>query len=210
MGVMKRIATSNQIGGNGLRIKTEMFFDRAAVVEAVGRAAKALSKAGAFIQRRAKSSIRKRKRASLAASRPAATWARCEIASISASIRPAGRSSSARRPSARSALCRRRSNSAGRPRGTRIPAGASGRWATAAKSGWTARHVHDEEKPRREAGHLRHAANRAQVDRANRLNEELYGPEFIGGGRIEPRPYMGPALREETQNLPAMWAGSVK
>ena len=38
MGVMKRIATSNQIGGNGLRIKTEMFFDREAVVEAVGRA----------------------------------------------------------------------------------------------------------------------------------------------------------------------------
>ena len=35
----------------------------------------------------------------------------------------------------------------------------------------------------------------AQADRANRLNEELYGPETIGGRRIEPRPYMGPALK---------------
>ena len=43
----------------------EMFFDREAVIEAVGRAsAKTLSKAGAYIQRRAKSSIRKRKRVS--------------------------------------------------------------------------------------------------------------------------------------------------
>ncbi len=43
----------------------KMFFDRRAVIDAVGRAnVKVLSHAGAFIQRRAKSSIRKRKRAS--------------------------------------------------------------------------------------------------------------------------------------------------
>ena len=50
----------------------------------------------------------------------------------------------------------------------------------------------------------------AQVDRANRLNEELYGPEFIGGNRIEARPYMGPALQKEMPNLPALWANSVR
>ena len=45
-------------------VKT-MFFDRRAVIDAIGRAnVKVLSRAGAFIQRRAKSSIRKRKRAS--------------------------------------------------------------------------------------------------------------------------------------------------
>ena len=49
----------------------------------------------------------------------------------------------------------------------------------------------------------------AQADRANRLNEELYGPETIGGGRIEPRPYMGPALRAEMPQLPVLWANSV-
>ena len=49
-----------------------------------------------------------------------------------------------------------------------------------------------------------------QVDRANRLNEELYGPEFVGGNRIEARPYMGPALEKEMPNLPVLWANSVK
>jgi hypothetical protein len=50
----------------------------------------------------------------------------------------------------------------------------------------------------------------AQVERANRLNAELYGPEFIPGVRIEPRPYMGPAFAKETPKLPQMWQDSVK
>jgi hypothetical protein len=50
----------------------------------------------------------------------------------------------------------------------------------------------------------------AQVDRANLLNAELYGPEFIPGVRIEPRPYMGPAFAKETPKLPQMWQDSVK
>jgi hypothetical protein len=50
----------------------------------------------------------------------------------------------------------------------------------------------------------------AQADRANQLNEELYGPEYIGGKQIEARPYMGPALRAETPNLPAIWANSIQ
>ena len=48
----------------GYNVKS-MFFDRQAVIDAVGRAnVKVLSRAGAFIQRRAKSSIRQRKRVS--------------------------------------------------------------------------------------------------------------------------------------------------
>ena len=50
----------------------------------------------------------------------------------------------------------------------------------------------------------------AQADRANRLNEELYGPEYIGGKPIAARPYMGPALRAEMPNLPALWANSIQ
>lgn len=50
----------------------------------------------------------------------------------------------------------------------------------------------------------------AQVDRANLLNAELYGPEFIPGVRIEPRPYMGPAYTKETPKLPQMWQDSIK
>ena len=42
----------------------------------------------------------------------------------------------------------------------------------------------------------------AQVDRANRLNEELYGPEFVGGNDIEPRPYMG---RPSRRKCPTRW-----
>ena len=212
MGVMKRIATSNQIGGNGLRIKTEMFFDREAVVEAVGRAgAKALSKAGAFIQRRAKSSIRKRKRASLAGEPPS---------SHVGTLR--NRIYFSFDPSSRSVVI------------GPTPIGPVGIVPpTLEFGGSTPRH----KNPRRRQRALGHGGeirldgpacrttkkNRdgklvtyatlqtgAQVDRANRLNEELYGPEFIAGGRIEPRPYMGPALQAETPNLPAMWAGSVK
>ena len=50
----------------------------------------------------------------------------------------------------------------------------------------------------------------AQVEQANRLNADLYGPEYIPGVRIEPRNYMGPAFARETPKLPQMWQDSVK
>jgi hypothetical protein len=56
--------------GAGFRVKKN-FFDRRAVVEAVGRAkAATLSKIGAFLRTRARSSIRKRKAVSPAGSPP--------------------------------------------------------------------------------------------------------------------------------------------
>jgi len=46
----------------------------------------------------------------------------------------------------------------------------------------------------------------AQVDRANRLQEELYGPLEIGPTSIAARPYMGPSLEENLPKLPELWA----
>jgi hypothetical protein len=49
----------------------------------------------------------------------------------------------------------------------------------------------------------------AQVDRANRLQEEMYGPLTIGPTSIAARPYMGPSLEENRPKLPEMWANAV-
>ena len=51
---------------------------------------------------------------------------------------------------------------------------------------------------------------RKLTDRANQLNQELYGPEYIGGKPIAARPYMGPALRAEMPTLPTLWANSIQ
>ncbi|MCG3178310.1 MAG: hypothetical protein BIFFINMI_00636 [Phycisphaerae bacterium] len=49
----------------------------------------------------------------------------------------------------------------------------------------------------------------AMVERANRLNEELYGPA-AKVVFIEPRPFMGPALAKAAPDIPKMWARSVR
>lgn len=49
----------------------------------------------------------------------------------------------------------------------------------------------------------------AQVDRANRLNEEIYGPAEINA-KIAPRPYMAPAFATAKEKLPAMWENSIQ
>lgn len=46
----------------------------------------------------------------------------------------------------------------------------------------------------------------AQVDRANRINEELYGPLQIGG-KTDPRPVMGPALDMGVQKFHDAFTG---
>ena len=48
-----------------------------------------------------------------------------------------------------------------------------------------------------------------QVDRANLLNEQLYGPLFKVV-HIGARPFMGPALRKVQPELPRLWAASVR
>ena len=49
----------------------------------------------------------------------------------------------------------------------------------------------------------------AQAARANRLNEELYGPMYKVVF-IEARPYMRPALAKVRPELPRLWAASVR
>jgi hypothetical protein len=49
----------------------------------------------------------------------------------------------------------------------------------------------------------------AQVDRANRINERLYGP-LEQRRRIAARPFMGPALEAEAPQLPGLFARAMK
>lgn len=53
-----------------------------------------------------------------------------------------------------------------------------------------------------------HLKTQAMVDRANRLNETLYGPLRLPG--LPPRPYMRPALAKAAPKLPRIWQNSVK
>jgi hypothetical protein len=189
-----------------------MFFDRPQVIAAVGRAsAKALSKAGAYIQRRAKSSIRKRKRASRPGEPPSS-----HVGTLRDRIYFSFD------PPTRSVVV------------GPTPIGTVGVVPPTLEFGGT---VPQRKNPRRRvrvlggAGEIRldgppsrtTKRNRdgkvvtyaklltmGQVQRANELNAELYGPEFIPETQIEARPYMGPALAQEMPNLPALWAGSVR
>jgi hypothetical protein len=189
----------------------KMFFDRRAVIDAIGRAnVKVLGRAGAFIQRRAKSSIRKRKRASRPGEPPSShigtlrnliyfgfdTGTRSVvvgptpvgmIGTVPPTLEFGGPSVVRKNPRRR----QRRPGGAGEiriggPLSKTTKRATDGKWVTYAK-----------------------LTTQAQADRANRLNEELYGPDYIGGKPIAARPYMGPALRAETPNLPAIWANSI-
>ena len=58
-------------------------------------------------------------------------------------------------------------------------------------------------------GKLRTAA---QVARANKLNEDLFGPAGASTymATYPPRPFMGPALEQVTPELPKFWATSIR
>jgi len=49
----------------------------------------------------------------------------------------------------------------------------------------------------------------AQVARANRLNEQLYGPALYMA-TYPPRPFMGPALADVEPGLARLWLQSVR
>lgn len=190
----------------------KMFFDRQAVIDAIGRGnVKTLGRAGAFIQRRAKSSIRKRKRASRPGEPPSShvgtlrnlIYFGFDTGTRSVVIGPTPVGAIGRvpptleygGPSVVRKNPRRRQRKVGDggeirldgPRSKTTKRTPDGKWVTYTK-----------------------LTTQAQADRANQLNEELYGPEYIGGKPIEARPYMGPALRAEMPNLPTMWANSIQ
>jgi hypothetical protein len=189
-----------------------MFFDRQAVLSALGRAkARVLSRAGAFIQRRAKSSIRKRKRASRPGEPPSShvgtlrnliyfgfdTTSRSvvvgptplgAVGTVPPTLEYGGPGPVRRNP-------RRRHRKVGDGGEIRIGGPLSGTTKRTPEGKWVT---------------YTRLTTGAQAERANRLNEELYGPEYIGGKRIEARPYMGPALRAEMPALPTLWSNSVR
>ncbi len=190
----------------------EMFFDRQAVIEAVGQAnARVLSKAGAFIQRRAKSSIRKRKRVSDPGQPPSSHVGTLRnliyfsfdppTRSVVVGPTPLGSTGIVPPVLEYGGQAPRRRN----PRRRQRELGGAGEIRTDGPASRTT-------KKNRDGKLVTYARLQTtdQVDRANRLNEELYGPEFVGGNRIEARPYMGPALQKEMPSLPALWAGSVR
>jgi hypothetical protein len=51
--------------------------------------------------------------------------------------------------------------------------------------------------------------SRKMAARANRLNEQIYGP-MERTVNLSPRPYMGPALDAESPKFEDLWANSVK
>ena len=211
MGYMKSLSTARTSSG-GLRFNSRMYFDRNAVVNAVGlAAANALCKAGAYIRQSAKSSIRKRKRASRPGEAPSS-----HVGTLRNRIQ------FAYDPPTRSVVI------------GPTPIGPVGVVPPTLEYGGTVskrRNIRRKKRMLGGAGEIRidgpacrttkknregksvtyaRLQTAGQVDRANRLNEELYGPEFLAAVQIAPRPYMGPALKKEMPKLPTLWAGSVK
>jgi len=50
----------------------------------------------------------------------------------------------------------------------------------------------------------------AQVERSRKIQETLFGPYTVPAGDIEPRPFMGPAMRQVLPQLPTLFANSVR
>jgi hypothetical protein len=217
MGVMKRIATSNQIGGCGLRIKSEMFFDRAAVIEAVGRAnAQALSKAGAFIRRTAKGSIRKVKGPAKPGKPPHShvgtlkdlIFFSFDSSTVSVVIGPTPFRGVAIAPRALE-LGGEVGHRVNRRRRKRVVGGTGEIRVDEGSSSRSTRMVKDRFGNHRLVTFTR-ISTVGQAVRANSYNEELYGPQFLGPAPLAARPYMGPALAKELPKLGALWANSVR
>ena len=194
----------------------ELFFDRTAVTGAVDRATRSvLSRFGAYVRRTAKGSIRKAKGPSKPGSPPHSHKG------LSAGVHllplqprdPLG----GHRAGTVCAFHGRPVQSGTRRHGAdpQPPAAQAGARAGVARSASTRARPAKTTKQvegRHGTAEVTYAKlfTAAQVERANQLNEQLYGPEFIPGVRIEPRPYMGPAFAKETPKLPQMWQDSIK
>lgn len=218
MGVMKRMATDRALGIKASLQVTRLFFDRRAVIDRIGRAqANVLSKAGAFIRRSAKGKIRYAKGASKPGSPPHAHASQkggkdsplrellffaYDDRTNSVVIGPT--------PFRGAAIVPRVLEMGGTSPGHKNPlrrfrrVGDGGEVRIDGPAGRTT-------KKNRFGALVTYARLQtpAQADRANRLQEELYGPLTIGPVSIAARPYMGPALQENLPKLPPLWANSV-
>lgn len=193
----------------------ELFFDRTAVTGAVDRATRGvLSKFGAYVRRTAKGSIRKAKGPAMPGKPPHShkgflrefIFFHYNSGSRSVVIGPAlfARSTDAQRVLEHGGMAKVRNVR----RRKRLLGGSGEIRVNTGKAARTTKQV----ACRNGTAEVTYAklGTAAQVERANWLNEQLYGPEYIPGVRIEARPYMGPAFAKETPKLPQMWQDSVK
>jgi hypothetical protein len=218
MGVMKRLATDRMLGVPDSARITKCFLDRERVIARIGRAAaQTLAKAGAFIRRTAKGKIRYAKSVSKPGGPPHAhesqkggkdsplrelLYFAYDERSNSVVVGPT--------PFRGPAIVPRTLEMGGTVAGRRNPLR-------------RVRRVGDGGEIRMDGPACRTTKrNRfgamvtyvklqtpAQVDRANQLQEVLYGPAMIGPTSIAARPYMGPSLQENLPKLPPLWANSV-
>ena len=218
MGVMKRVATDRMLEIRVTAEVTKLFFDRRTIIDRIGRAkAAVLSKAGAFIRRTAKGKIRYAQSVSKPGSPPHAH-----------ASKKGGKDSPLREliffaydeqtnsvvigpmPFRGSAIVPRVLELGGTAPGHKNPlrrirhVGDGGEIRIDGPVGRTT-------KRNRFGAMVTYTRLRtqAQADRANRLQEELYGPLTIGPTSIAARPYMGPALEENRPQLPSLFANSV-
>jgi hypothetical protein len=198
---------------------TKMFFDRRAVIDAVGRAnAAALVKAGAFIRRSAKGKIRYAKGVSKPGNPPHAHESKKHgkdsplreliffaydnaTGSLVVGPTPFQGPAIAPRVLELGGTAPARKNPLRRIR--KIGDGGEIRI-----DGPTSRST----RKNRFGARVTYVRIRtqAQADRANQLQELLYGPLTIGPMSIAARPYMGPALEENLPKLPPLFANSVR
>lgn len=189
---------------------TRYFFDRSSVIAAVGKAAaKNLSKAGAYMRRTAKGSIRKAKGPSKPG-RPPHSHVGTLKNLLFFSYDPRTRSVVVGPEKVHPGFIPRTLEIGGtqaKRRNARRIIRKLGDGGEIAIGGRPSRNS----KVNKEGKLVTYAKLRsgAMVSRANRLQEELYGPLMIGGKHIEARPYMNPALEKNRPAIAGMWANSV-
>jgi hypothetical protein len=169
--------------------QTKAFFDRPAVIRAIGRAEAAyLSRAGAFVQRRARSSIRRRKKPSAPGQPPSAH--------------------SKRNPSLKTILfafeSKRESVIVGPVKLNQVEFAIQGTTTVPSRLEFGGGATIREERYRNSrSGTWFRRDGRRRVD--NERKE--YRTRRVTYAK---RPFMGPALKAEAKNFPDLWANAIK
>jgi len=218
MGVMKRMSTARQMGGGNVRFNTRAFFDRQAVIDAVGKAsAAAMAQAGYRIMRTAQRSMRRRKGASKPGTPPSvhrgdlkrlmefAYDPRARSTVVGPVLIGGGGSMPVPRVLE---LGGRAAAHVNRRRLTRR-VGDGGEIRIGGRPAKTTKPVRDWKNRTIQVTYA-HLYTQGQADRANEIQEELYGPMMMPAADIDPRPYMGPALERTRPQLPQLWYSSVR
>jgi len=197
---------------------TQAFFDRKAVIDKIGPArARALAKAGAFIQRRAKSSMRERKQPSPPGQPPSVhkgalrrlLFFSYDDRAQSVVVGPVPLNFIGVVPPALEYGGQtRRKNQLRRIRrvGTRGEIELDAPPARRVRQQWNRKRDQATGRWVR----YTHIATAEQARRANRLNAALYGDMWIAGAPVAERPYMRPALAAEMPHFPNLFADSIK